>query len=817
MTEDEESGPYWPSVLGPSRAVLPFVVGVGPFLAVVATLVLIHTGRSVGAANRFGLGTLIGSLLAGVVVSAVGGTLFALAHPTWGWPKKLLVTLLWRIPPLLSASIWYWVGFKHEWFGTFSRSMPRPDGAPGAFVTTSDLCAGALALPLGIAIYHRRWIWDRYCKIDPRTLGLFRIVLGSLCTIDVIRRWQEARLFYSSEGVLTNHFLLYRPFEPHNLSLWNAFSTPAEVHVIFAIAALCHVMFLVGYRTRLFNALSFVLIVSLDQRLVMIENGGYVILNLLVGYALFMPVGLRFSVDALLRSFREHKEKGWSDLANRYRPEDQSRPAEGAIYLLALANIAICYFFNVVNKSGDDWKAGKTVHYVLQIDRMLTPFGAWLRDLHLPFPFTRFVSWATLVIEALICAWILWPTGRRYTRPLAMAWMHVLHGMFAGVFRLGPFSYSMMTYSYLLPTRENWRDLERWCRRRASARTVVLDRTSPLAFFLGRLLARLDRLDLLTLEPSSPEHANPPLLVVKDAEGRRYERAKAVFEIARSLPGGTVWRYPLWALSLFSWDPIMGYLSGHRAEIARFFSLGLTSRDKPEQPSISPIGARLASIGVTARETLVAYLAVCAFFEMMVGNPCFPTQLKPPLPIYIKAVTGYTRWRQGWRMFAPNPLRDDGVLAIDAFTLDGRHIDPLTGREPDLFLSDAKGMGLPQVYGDYENRIRMEDYKTYRQGLRDYLLRYHEHTGRPEDELVSFDVYWLHDWCAEPGSWTPHHHEKIALLTYRKHGFTPPPGFPVLPLEPKLDRPDFSVPSDGADPNDPPHTPERRSSDDLGQ
>ncbi|MFO0587027.1 MAG: hypothetical protein U0441_05805 [Polyangiaceae bacterium] len=100
--------------------------------------------------------------------------------------------------------------------------------------------------------------------------------------------------------------------------------------MIFTIAVLCHVMFLVGYRTRLFNALSFVLIVSLDQRLVMIENGGYVILNLLVGYALFMPVGLRFSVDALLRSFREHKEKAGATSANRYRPEDQSRPAEGA-------------------------------------------------------------------------------------------------------------------------------------------------------------------------------------------------------------------------------------------------------------------------------------------------------------------------------------------------------------------------------------------------------------------------------------------------------------------------------------------------------
>lgn len=362
-----------------------------------------------------------------------------------------------------------------------------------------------------------------------------------------------------------------------------------------------------------------------------------------------------------------------------------------------------------------------------------------------------------------------------------MVSMHGLHGLFAGVFRLGPFSYSMMAYSYLLPTPETWRDLETWYRRRSAPRTVILDRTSPLAFHLARVLSRLDRLDLLTVEPSSPDVRTAPLLVVKDPEGRTYWGTKALFEIAQTLPGGRYWRHPLWALSLFSWGPMLGYLSHRRTPIARFFGLTFAANGKPELPPTSPLKARLASIGVTARETLVAYLAVCAFFEMMVGNPCFPPQMKPPLPIYIQAVTGYARWRQGWRMFAPNPLRDDGVMAIDAFTVDGRHIDPFTGKEPDLFLSDAEGMGLPQVRGDYENRVRMEDYKAYRQPLKDYLLHYHDHTGRPEDELASFDVYWLHDWCADPGSWTPHHHEKTALLTYRKRNFAPPPGAPRSP------------------------------------
>ena len=200
----------------------------------------------------------------------------------------------------------------------------------------------------------------------------------------------------------------------------------------------------------------------------------------------------------------------------------------------------------------------------------------------------------------------------------------------------------------------------------------------------------------------------------------------------------------------------------------------------------SPLGERLASARVTARETLVAYLATCAFFQMMNENKCFPPQLHPRMPPYMAAATGYPRMFQGWGMFAANPITDDGSMVVDAITIDGRHIDPFTGKEPLRDLLHARGLGLGQIRQDYWNRLRLERNKVYRPGLKDYLNRWHEVTGRPEDELVSFDVYWLRDQCPKPGEYEPYRPEKIALITYRKLNYVPPPGMPPLPPEPKL-------------------------------
>jgi hypothetical protein len=81
---------------------------------------------------------------------------------------------------------------------------------------------------------------------------------------------------------------------------------------------------------------------------------------------------------------------------------------------------------------------------------------------------------------------------------------------------------------------------------------------------------------------------------------------------------------------------------------------------------------------------------------------------------------------------------------------------------------------------------RLERNIVFRQGLSEYLKAWHLRTGHPEDELVSFDVYWVRCQCPRIGEDQPYDNEKVALVTWRKPGYRPPPGMAPLPPEPKV-------------------------------
>jgi hypothetical protein len=88
---------------------------------------------------------------------------------------------------------------------------------------------------------------------------------------------------------------------------------------------------------------------------------------------------------------------------------------------------------------------------------------------------------------------------------------------------------------------------------------------------------------------------------------------------------------------------------------------------------------------------------------------------------------------------------------VDARTKDGRKLDPFTGKEPDFDPYAPLGWGHQQFWCDYNNRIRFEGHVPNRQHFRDYLRRWHEFYGEPNDELVAFDVWWVHDKSPQPG------------------------------------------------------------------
>src|SRR5688572_32032710 len=205
------------------------------------------------------------------------------------------------------------------------------------------------------------WFEDRYCQADLRWLGVFRIFFGLLLIADLLRRWAVATDFYTNDGVLPNHFSLFRPLGRDVFSIYHAFSTLPEVSVAFALTLLVYLAFTVGYRTRLFQLLSLLCVTSINSRNLPVENGGTVVMNLLCFWTAFLPLGRRLSVDALITSLAAQREQTTSDLnrrGDRY-PSDVSsaRSADGnAVYSLVVFALMLqwsaIYFFNTVHKTG---------------------------------------------------------------------------------------------------------------------------------------------------------------------------------------------------------------------------------------------------------------------------------------------------------------------------------------------------------------------------------------------------------------------------------------------------------------------------------
>jgi hypothetical protein len=630
------------------------------------------------------------------------------------------------------------------------------------------------------------WLRDTYCVVDLRTAAVFRIALGVLLALDLLRRLRDARWLYTNEGVLPNWLYLSRVRVGHLFSAHLAFSTPGEVWALFAVSFLVFVALALGLYTRVMSVAAFVLTTSLGARSILTENGGYLALNLLVGWGMFLPLGERFGVDALVRSYRERREASVAELsASRDAPRAVG-PHVSLIGLLVTLNVAVIYFFNTVNKSGVLWRSGDTVHFVLHLDRMITGLVVPMRE-HLPPGALKVASWLTLVVEAVLAPLILAPKGRRVTRPLAMLLMVGLHGTFGVLMRLGPFSWFMISWSLLLLTPEVWTELARLGRRLGQPVTLRLDERSPLALALGRLVARLDVLALVTFEPLPPrgegEAARAPFEV--RSRGELVRGRRATWALARALPAGLPLTALASVLTLGAFPSLLGLVATRAAQVERFFGLPRAPSLAP-QAEPSPLSTRLARGLTLVREAVLALMGVTAVFQALHENKSIPKVARPDVPGVLQPVSAYPRMFQGWGMFSSNPVTDDGILAVDAITIDGRHVDPLLGAPPSLDLVDAGGVGMSQLRQDYYNRIRLDRNRGLRQGLQDYLLRHHERTGRPSDELVAFDVYWVRDLCPPPGSTLPWNQERLAILTYRKSGHRPAGGLPPLPHEPPV-------------------------------
>lgn len=262
--------------------------------------------------------------------------------------------------------------------------------------------------------------------IDTRALGAFRIGLGTLLVLDILLRARDLRAHYSDSGVFPRPAAI-RLYDP--LSVHLAVGDVPALAVLFALQALVAVVFLVGYRTRLATLVTWVLWLSLHARFPLVLNGGDTLIRLSLFWSLFVPLGARFSVDAL------HREAP---------PETVTSLGTAAL----LAQVVFMYGTNVALKHmGVVWRAGDGLTYTLQLGHFTTPFGEWLSALPLV---TTALGYVVYVLWTLSPGLLLLTGWKRAALAAAFAAMHV--GMALSM-HLGLFPFVVVTTLLLfLPT-----------------------------------------------------------------------------------------------------------------------------------------------------------------------------------------------------------------------------------------------------------------------------------------------------------------------------------------------------------------------------
>ena len=472
----------------------------------------------------------------------------------------------------------------------------------------------------------RRYFAAQYMTVDARALGFGRIVLSLILLFDLWHRARVLTLFFSNQGLIPNHMMMWRPPTQWMFSFFFILSNPDEVAVGFALCGLIYLALLVGWRTRLMHFLAVLAVMSLHSRVTLLENGGDWMLGELTLWTAFLPLGKRFSLDAVLASLRARRETTAAELADRRAMEPPISLNVVSLAVLALAlQIANSYIFNAAHKGGQTWRSGTAVHYVLHQDRMCTWFAVFMRP-YMTLWLSRILSWGALATEAMLPVMLLAPVAKVPARRVAIVCIIALHAGFQLFINLGVFSLAMIGYTPFLMTGADWDALARFAKRRKRQITAYFDAGCGVCFQIVRVWARLDRLERITFRSSadlpapetggaprgvSPELLSRTIVVVDDETGATYMRADAVAQILRAFPFGWLWSLPL-------------RLPGLRALANLFYDLFARRRE-----SIS-VGMGLAACELPAPPAPVGDAAVASETQAA-ESPLTPAETAPPL------------------------------------------------------------------------------------------------------------------------------------------------------------------------------------------
>ena len=270
-------------------------------------------------------------------------------------------------------------------------------------------------------------------RLDLRSLALMRIAYGLLIVMDLAIRSLSFEQHYTETGAFPLEAAFRYGLRPDQFS-FHVLSGLTEYQIfLFLFHAVAAVLLALGWRTRLMTVICFVMAVSLQNRNFLILNGGDNWMRLILFWAIFLPWGERFSLDAQ----KQVDTSPTNDIAN-------------VATVGMILQTMIVYFVSALYKTGEAWRSdGSAAQLALSQLEWNSDLGTYF----LHFPKLLVLGTFFVLYLELIGPWLLispvWSEQLRTITVLAFMSFHMSLEM---TMELGVFPYvGIATLIGLLP------------------------------------------------------------------------------------------------------------------------------------------------------------------------------------------------------------------------------------------------------------------------------------------------------------------------------------------------------------------------------
>lgn len=528
----------------------------------------------------------------------------------------------------------------------------------------------------------------------------------------------------------------------HTLSLYfinggHLFNSVLVLFSGFAAFAL-----IAGYRTRMATVISWFMLISLHQRTGILSSGADDLLRVLAFWAMFLPIGARYSLDAAM------------DRTSMSAKSPSTALSRETFYSVAtfaiLMQVMYVYWAGALLKTDNQWTTDfSAVYHALSAEHYASTLGIWFRDTfetQLPLV-TAFVFHIELLGPLLLICPLLFI-------PLRLTTLFLLIGMHSGFLlflNVGIFPLVSICSLLLFLPKESWNYLASKTERSSSnAHTVFYDEGCDFCLKTVLILKTFLALPRLRVEPAQQDPTAGPMLIEHDSWVIRTEDGEYLLE----------WRALTWLFSqspLFFWAkwPMRGLNGIARSGDKFYHAIGNRRQSLGKLSAIvlpwkNSTHSRSENTATTRNKIMHNGLIALPFLLVLHINlaPILPDHLPKitPLEYEIKTVLGL--W-QKWNMFAPKPVVWTQWPIIEGETANGMKVDifrqtlgAAPREKPHHILSEYTNYRWRKFYG----RLYLKKFNYYRKDyVRFECQKWNQRQKNHNQKIIKISLYMANE------------------------------------------------------------------------